>query len=357
MKKTARRKPKTPTRNAAPVAERARHGRPKPTSYDVALLADVSQSAVSRCFRPDASISADKRARVLKAAKQLGYAPDAIARSLTTRRSNLVGIIISNLTNLYYPEVLSELNARFAERGVHVLLFTIQLESDVDRILSQVWQYRLDGVIAAARLGADEVRAFERRGVPLVFYNRYLRDRAVNAVCCDQTASAHSIVDRLVAAGHRRIALIGGPPDSVVGAERVAGCLDRLKTHGMRRVPVVAGDYTYRGGRAALAELLGATTPAPDAVICSSDAMALGCMDAARHEHGLRVPEAMSIVGFDGVEPGTWSSFELTTVRQPVKEMAAAAADLLLACVEDPKRAPEKRVFSGTFVAGRSART
>lgn len=320
------------------------------------MLAGVSQSAVSRCFRPDASISDVMRARVLKAAKQLGYSPDAMARSLTTRRSNLVGIIISNLTNLYYPEVLSEFNARFAERGIHVLLFTIHFESDVDRILSQVWQYRLDGVVAAARLGPDAVRAFEKRGVPLVFYNRYLRDRAVNAVCCDQTASAHMIIDRLVARDHRRFALVGGPPDSVVGTERIEGCIERLRSHGIRRVPVVQGDYTYRGGRAALGDLLKAAGQMPDAVICASDAMALGCIDAARFDRKIRVPEDLSVVGFDGVEPGTWASYDLATVRQPVQDMAAAGVELLMASVADPKRAPEKRVFSGTFVVGKSAR-
>jgi DNA-binding LacI/PurR family transcriptional regulator len=265
-------------------------------------------------------------------------------------------VIISNLTNLYYPEVLSEFNARFAERGVHVLLFTIQSESDVDRVLSQVWQYRLDGVIAAARLEMADVREFERRGVPLVFYNRYLRERAVNAVCCDQVQSAYAIIDRLVERGHARFGVVGGPPDSVVGRERVQGCIERLRKHGIRGVPVVAGDYTYRGGRAAFAELWDAGAARPEAVICASDAMALGCIDAARVDRKVDVPREVSIVGFDGVEPGTWASYSLATVRQPVQEMAAAGVDLLLACVTDPGRAPEKRVFSGTLVAGGSAR-
>jgi DNA-binding LacI/PurR family transcriptional regulator len=101
---------------------------------------------------------------------------------LTTRRSNVVGMVISNLTNLYYPEVLSEINSRCVERNMRLMLFTIQNESDAERVLSNVWQYRLDGVIAAAGLDDEHIKEFERRGVPLIFYNRYSQKPGVNAV-------------------------------------------------------------------------------------------------------------------------------------------------------------------------------
>jgi DNA-binding LacI/PurR family transcriptional regulator len=296
------------------------------------------------------------RRRVIAAANRLGYSPDAIARSLTTRRSNLIGVLISNLTSLYYPEVLSELNARCAERGVHLLLFTLQSESDAERILGSVWQYRLDGVIAAARLDSLHVREFARRGVPLVFYNRYLSESSVNAVCCDQTSSARVIIDGLLASGHRRFGLIGGPPDSVVGAERVDGCVARLRHHGVESFVTVVGDYTYAGGYRAfdsICEQLGAR---PDAIVASADVMALGCLDAVRFAHDISVPRDLSVVGFDGVEPATWVSYGLATVRQPVKEMAAAAVDLLLETVANPNRHSEKRIFTGVLVPGPSAR-
>jgi DNA-binding LacI/PurR family transcriptional regulator len=355
-------KPQSAVRKAAPkrterhsLELRAVPGSP-PTSYDVAQLAGVSQSAVSRCFRPDASISEEMRARVLAAARRLGYSPDAIARSLSTRRSGLIGVIISNLTNLYYPEVLSELNARCAERNVHILLFTIQAESDVDRVLTQVWQYRLDGVIAAARLDEAQVREFERRKVPLVFYNRYLHERGVNAVCCDQIGGARLIIDGLVGAGHRRFGLIGGPKDSVVGTERIEGCTARLRHYGIKSFVVVAGDYTYTGGRAAFDQIARKLGANPDAIVASNDVMALGCLDAIRYDRKLTVPDEVSVVGFDGVEPATWASYDLATVRQPVQDMAAAAVNLLLDCVANPSRHPEKRLFSGVLVPRASAR-
>lgn len=326
------------------------------TSYDVAQLAGVSQSAVSRCFRFGASISSRMRERVMKAAHELGYSPDALARSLTTRRSNLVAVIISNLTNLYYPEVLSELNRRLTERNVHLLLFTIQTESDVDRILGQVWQYRVDGVIAAARLSQKQMEEFDRRRVPLVFYNRYLHDRSVNAVCCDQIEGARTLVDGLVQTGHKTFGIVGGPKDSLVGEERTRGSVDALKRHGIRQIVRVRGDYTYEGGRRALGELAAELGKLPEAIICAADVMAFGCLDAARFDRKLTIPDDLSVVGFDGVEPGGWSSYRLATIRQPVQRMAEAVVSLLFECLADPERPPEKRVFSGTLIPGQSAR-
>ena len=142
------------------------------TSYDVARLAGVSQSAVSRCFQPGASASEKLRVRVRRAAAELGYTPNAIARSLITRRSNLIAVLISNLTNLYYPEVLSELSQQFVRNGMRVLLFTLPHEADVDKIIARVWEYQVDGVIAAARLSPKQVVEFERRRIPIVLLER-----------------------------------------------------------------------------------------------------------------------------------------------------------------------------------------
>jgi DNA-binding LacI/PurR family transcriptional regulator len=296
------------------------------------------------------------RERVMRAAKELGYTPNAIARSLITRRSHLVGVLISNLTNLYYPEALSELSERFSERGVRVLLFTLPHESDVDQMLDQLWGYRIDGVVAAARLSGAQVALFEQRHVPLVFFNRYLKDRPVNAVCCDHTGAAALIVSRLVAAGHRRFGIISGPPDSVVGEERTDGALARLSQEGISAVKLVRGSFDYESGAHGLHELVRAFKGAPDAVICANDVMALGCIDAAREDLKLSVPRQLSVVGFDGVAPASWRSYELTTLRQPVHRMAEATVSLLLECVDEPGRPPERRLFSASLIEGRSAR-
>ena len=338
------------------VTEESSSGR-RATSYDVARLAGVSQSAVSRCLQPGASASAKMRERVRRAALQLGYTPNAIARSLITRRSNLIAVLISNLTSLYYPEVLSELSANATAHGERILLFALPHESDIDEMLEQVLQYQVDGVIAAVRLSAQQLEAIERRRIPVVFFNRYLHDQPVNAVCCDQVDGARLLVTRLYKAGHRRFGVIAGPKDSVVGEERVRATLDKLHELGVRNTPVVRGGYDYESGARGLHELIRlAGRRPPHVAVCANDVMAIGCMDAARFDLKLDVPGKISVVGFDGVGPSTWSSYRLTTIRQPIKRMAEAALTLLMDRVENPKLLPEKRVLAGQIIEGNSAK-
>ncbi len=326
----------------------------RPTSYDVARLAGVSQSAVSRCFRPGSSISSDKRKAIEKAATKLGYQPNAIASGLITKRSNLVAVLISNLTNLYYPEVLAELTHRLNAQGVRVLLFALQSESDVDAALDQVWRYRVDGAISAARLSATQLREFERHRVPVVLYNRVAEGQPVPSVCCDSIGGERLLVDRLVDTGNRSFGIISGPHDSFVGNQRVGGACTRLAEHGLE-ARIVQGAFDHDSGAAALRALM-ATGPRPDAIICANDLMALGAIDAARHEFGLALPEDLSIVGFDGVAPATWPSYRLTTIRQPVRRMTDAAVTMLLERVEDPSLPHEIRSFAGALIEGNSAR-
>ena len=326
------------------------------TSYDVALRAGVSQSAVSRCFKPGASASKKMRERVMRAARDLGYTPNAIARSLITRRSNMIAVLVSNLTSLYYPEVLSELSAQASTRGVRILLFALPHESDIDHDLDQVMQYQVDGVVAAVRLSPSQIGRFERRGVPVVFFNRFLHDAPTNAVCCDQLEGARTLVSRLYKAGHRRFGIIAGPQDSVVGQERLRGSIERLRELGIDDVPVVAGNYDYESGSNGLHELMKRMRRAPQAVICANDVMAIGCIDAARADFALDVPGKLSVVGFDGVGPSTWASYRLTTVRQPVARMAEATIGMLMDRVENPGMPPEKRMLTGQLIEGTSAR-
>ena len=326
------------------------------TSYDVAKHAGVSQSAVSRCFKPGASVSKQMRARVMKSAKLLGYQPNAIARSLITRRSNMVAVVLSQQTTLYYPEVLLHLSQRLSERGVRMLLFTLQHESDIEELLDQVLQYQVDGVVIAAHLSETQMEAIESRGLPFVFYNRSYRDRRVNAVCCDHTEGERWLVNQLVAAGHRKFGVISGPEDSSVGIERTRGAIERLRELNIHRHAVVSGDFGYESGFQGVEALRKVMKGLPDAIVCANDVMAIGCVDAARDQFQLRVPEEISVVGFDGVGASRWTSYGLTTVRQPVRRMTSAAVAMLLERIEDPSLEAEKRIFSGIPVVGQSAR-
>ncbi len=326
------------------------------TSYDVARHAGVSQSAVSRCFKPGASVSKKMRERVMEAANELGYEPNAIARSLITRRSNIVAVLISSLTNLYYPEVLAELTQRLSARGIRVLLFSLPSEADASETLTQIWPYRVDGVITAAELTSEQVAEFHRRHVPLVFYNRHISSTSGNAVCCDQEEGARQLVDGLVKAGHQHFGIIAGPADSIVSVERVSGALERLEEHGIEDVPVVRGDYSYESGFVGVDELFKHRANGIEAIICANDVMALGAIDGCRKTHNLIAPDDVSVVGFDGVGPANWRAYDLTTIRQPVRRMTAAAVSMMVDLIELPDVVDEKRVFSGIVRAGSSAR-
>ncbi|QMW23574.1 LacI family DNA-binding transcriptional regulator [Sandaracinobacteroides saxicola] len=323
------------------------------TSYDVARRAGVSQSAVSRAFRPGASVAPDTRDRIMAAARALGYAPNAIASGLITKRSHLAAIIISNLTNLYYPEVLAELTQRLSARGMRVLLFTLAAESDVDDMLDQVWRYRVDGAIVAARLSDAQLAQFADRGVPVVLYNRIGDAAPVASVCFDSGSGARALVDGLVAAGHRDFAIIGGPADSYVGEERVRAAAARLGHHGFD-ARLERGTFDHASGALAFRTL--AATGLPDAVIAANDVMAIGAIDSARRDFGLAVPGDLSVVGFDGVGPATWHAYQVTTVRQPVRRMTDAAVAMLMERIETPGQTPEQRLFAGEILTGASAR-
>ena len=326
------------------------------TSYDVARHAGVSQSAVSRCFKPGASVSKKMRQRVMDAVKELGYQPNAIARGLITRRSNMVAVIVSNLN--FYPEVVSELSARFTERGVHVLLFTLDHESDVSRTLDQVWQYQVDGVIVAAHLSDEEIQTFRERDVPLVFYNRSYTDLPVSSVSCDQVEGERMLVTLLAQAPETQsFAIISGPRDSVVSMQRTESALSRLRELSVDDITQTFGDYGYKSGRRAVQQIIEERGSVPDAIICANDMMAFGCMDELRFHLELDVPGDVSVVGFDGVRAAGWSSFDLATIQQPVENMTEAAVSMLMDRVDNHDLPPEKRMFSGVLREGSTVRS
>ncbi len=338
------------------VKDVEKSGRRRATSYDVAKLAGVSQSAVSRVFQQGASASKSMRDRVLRAADELGYRPNAIARGLITQRSNMVAVIISKLTNLYYPEVLVELTQRFSEHGVRVLLFALEHEGDIESVLEQMLQYQVDGILTAAMMTPEQLRIVEKVAIPVVFYNRSYSDQLVNSVRCDQEEGERWLVGELVKAGHSSFGLVEGPSDSVVSAERTAGARRKLQEMNITDITSVGGDYGYDTGRRCFAEIVEQRGSPPDAIIAANDVMAIGCIDEAREGFGLHVPNDISIVGFDGVGPASYAAYDVTTVRQPVGRMTDAAVSMLLERIEEPELSPEKRAFSGLHVLGGSAR-
>ena len=293
----------------------------------------------------------------MKAAKKLGYKPNAIARMLITQRSGMVAVIISSISNLIYPELLSRLTDQLSEQNVKVLLFTLDGSEQLEELLEQVWTYQVDGVIAlAAHFDYRDITQFEQHHIPVVLYNRQVVDHPVNTVCVDHEQGLRQLVDLLVTAGNKRFLLLSGPVESDVANERRNIAVRNLARHDFENVPVLYGDFSYQSGKDCFAEWM-QDHEVPDAVICSNDSMAIGCIDEARGGHGIKIPEQLSVVGFDGIHAAFWSGYELTTIRQPVNQMAKAAVSILMERIENEDAPPEKRVLAGSLIVGSSTRS
>lgn len=348
---SSRQKPKSPETGAeiVPLIK----GR-RATSYDVARLAGVSQSAVSRCFKAGASVSKKMREKVMKAAETLEYQPNAIARGLITQRSNLVAVLVSGRLNLYYPEVLFRLTEELSREGLRVLLFTVESEDEAEDVIEQAWQFQVDGLISASHLSKAQFETLTKRKIPVVFFNRYFTDVSTNVVYCDPAAQVRELTDRLVQLGHRRFGLVRGPETNMVSRERARLVEEALAGHSLELRAEAVGDFTYESGAAALQELMENGSEVLTAIICVNDMMAMGCMDEARHVLELNVPADLSIASFDGIGTAQFASYEITTIRQPIGRMCEAAVDLISARAEKPDQSNEKRVFEGALIEGRS---
>ncbi len=339
---------------AAPRPPATSTGR-RPTSYDVAREAGVAQSTVSRCFRGDTSISPATRALVDQVARRLGYTPNALARSLITQRSDMVGVIATRYTLRGNPDVIFAIGEALAAAGKQLLLVAAEDDGPTVRDLRRSLEYPLDGLISCVMMADDDIRQIQARGIPLVFYNRHSPRIPVDGVNTDHFAAAGHIARALHQAGHRRFLCVSGPANAPVSQARRDGFLAALTKLGVARVKVLEADYSYAGGRDVFLANLARVTP-PQAVFCANDQIALGVMDACRFTLGLRVPEDISVIGFDDVAEAARPSYQLTTMHQNSVEMARQAVQLLLDRLATPDMPVQALVVAADFIIRGSAR-
>lgn len=335
------------------VASMAR--RSTATSIDVAKLAGVNQSTVSRALSGDGKVSAETRQRIQKAAAALGYRPNAIARSLITRQTNIIGMVTADITIPFQSYILEKFIQKLQAAGKQVLIFTAAPDQTVDELLPTALQYQVDAlIVTSATLFSHALHECSRNGTTVVLFNRYMEGGVVSSVSCDNVAAGAMVADFLLDAGHHRMAYMAGDPDSSTNRDRQQGFTTRLWEREAAKPLVVENNrYTYDAGYAAALRLLKRGDPL-DAIFCSSDGLALGTIDAAR-ELGIAIPERLSVVGFDDVPMAGWNAYGLTTVRLPVEEMIDATIQLALARGEEAG-APVARTFPGILVQRKSTR-
>ncbi|MBB3950755.1 LacI family DNA-binding transcriptional regulator [Aureimonas jatrophae] len=325
------------------------------TARELARVLGVSQSAVSRAFTPGASISPDMRERILAAADKHGYRPNVIASILSTRRSNIVAILISDLQNPFYFGLIEKLTRALQAVGQQSLLFNVTPGSDVGRQLVALRQYHVDAIIvvsATVLSGATLARATEGRRAVLV--NRLDDGAGLTSVCCDNVAGARAIADHFYALGRRRAAYVAGLPNTSTNLERRHSFVGRLAELGMVLTRVVdGGAYTYDAGRRAALEIARETQT--DAIFFANDILAAGGLDALRDEAGLSVPGEIAVAGFDDIAMADWSHYSLTTYRQPIDEMVAIAIREVMAPAAERATVATHRL-AGELVVRRSAR-
>ena len=315
------------------------------TLKEVAMRAGVSRSAVSRTFTAGASVSPKTRAKVEQAATDLGYAPNALASSLTTGKTKLIGLIANNFHNPLILEVFDLFTRGLQDRGLRPLLVNLSDATDPAASLRMLRQYSVDGVIvASSTLPSSFAESFKDAGLPVVHaFGRYSNAPDVHVVGIDNVACGRMAAEALIRRGYTRVAFLGGPETATSTQDRAAGFLAALADHPQITAHATyAAAYTFDAGRAEMQRLL-AAHPA-EAYFCGDDLLAVGALSAIE-DAGLSVPSDIGLIGLNDMEMARWQNIGLTTIRQPVSEIISAAIDLVVATIENPDRHPEIRLF------------
>ena len=325
------------------------NSKPRVRVKDIARELGMSTATVSRAFYDEATIAAETRRVVLQRATELGYQPNPFARSLITKRTKIVGVVAADLTNPFYPEVLTKLTDRLQAIDLNVMLVTSGLTKSTDDALRLLLQYQPDvTVLLAATLSSEAAAACRRAGTPLIFFNRHPTDDHSVAITCDNVAGGAAAAAHLVELGHRRLAYMAGRPDASTTVERWEGFLAACLAGGLDAPAYdLAGTFAYEAGYRSALRIL-SLKPRPQAVFCANDILTLGLMDAARREFGLGIPKDLSVVGFDDIAMASWPSHALTTIRQPVDDMLALTVEFITKPANPGS--PQLTRLPGTFI-------
>lgn len=337
------------------------------TLEDVARVAGVSRATVSRVVNGVATVDPALRKIVEQAVAATSYVPNRAARSLVTRSTDSIALVVSEaehgrvtapfvgriFTDPFFGRVVSGVMEAIRPQGVQMVLMLVDDQESRTKLLSYLRQGHVDGVVLISTHAEDPLpRLLAEARVPAVLSARPVQSIPISYVEVDQRAGAALAVEHLVAGGRRRIATISGPLDTPAGRERLAGFREAQAAHGIREAAAVEGDFTQAGAAAAMKRLL-AEQPDVDGVFVASDLMALGALPALSRA-GRQVPGDVALVGFDDSSAAVACDPLLTTIRQPVEEMAAHMAQLLLQQIADPARTLQSAMFQPSLVVRES---
>ena len=320
------------------------------TLKEVAERAGVSRSAVSRTFTDGASVSDKMRRRVDKAARELGYSPNALASSLTTGRTKLIGLVSNNFHNPIFLEVFDLFTRGLQDRGLRPLLVNLSDETNPENSVRMLRQYSVDGVVvASSTLPPGFAKAFRDAGVPVVHsFGRYSSAPQVHVVGIDNVECGRMAARALIDRGYESVAFLGGPESATSTQDRYTGFMSEMSAHTtVTTTHSFANEYSFEAGRDEMLRLL-VDTPA-QAYFCGDDVLSIGVLSAIL-DSGLSVPEDIGIIGLNDMEMARWENINLTTIHQPIRQIIASSIELMVAMLDEPDRYPEARIFPCSIV-------
>ena len=328
----------------------------KITSAQVAKLAGVSQSAVSRVFTPGASVSIKTTTKVKEAALSLGYRPNSIARAMVSGKSRMIGVVVAYLENQFYPEALERLSNCLQEKGYHVLIFMAGKDrQSIDNVIEEILDYQVDGIIAASvSMSSGLSERCRNAGVPMVLFNRAQDEPNMSAITSDNIEGGKKIAKFLISSGHKKISYIAGWEGASTQRDRESGFISILNHAGLSLHSRKVGNFVFEDSREATRSMF--FNNPPEAVFVANDHMAFAVMDTLRYELGLKIPNDVSVVGYDDVPAASWPSYSLTTVQQPVNIMVRETVEILIEKIENPEARPQKIKVDGPLILRKSAK-
>lgn len=321
---------------------------------DVARRAGVSRALVSLALNGSPKVSARSRQAVEAAAQELGYRPNLMARTLASRRTMTIGALLDDLHNPFYADVADGLLTTAAQRGYRVLLTAGLRRGDTQRLaVDTLLQLHVDGIILVSpRFGADEIEQ-RARHLPFVVVGEPMRSAVVDTVNVDEQAAVELLIEHLRGLGHRSIAHVDGGHGAASTARRTAYTATMTRLGLAHEVRVIGGEFTEQAGLDAAAVLAAGRT-VPTAVFAANDLVAAGLIDGLETA-GLRVPDDVSVVGFDDTLFAGMRRFSITTIDQPKMLMGALAVETLLARLDAGTSEVRHRVVAPNLVVRRSS--
>ena len=321
------------------------------TIKDVAREAGVSVATVSRVWNEGAFVSPVTRQRVAAVAARMDYSPHGAARSLITRTTNAIGVLLPDLYGEFFSEIIRGIDHAAQRHGYHIIVSSSH-DSKTEIVAAlRSMRGRVDGmIIMSPDLEAQRTLQKLQGTFPVVMLNGGAGSKSFNTITIENHEGACDMVRHLVSRGHRRIAMIGGPARNYDAAERLRGYQSALDEGGIAYDPalVIQGDFSELSGHHA-AEALVVIDPRPTAIFAANDSMAIGALSALR-EHGLRVPEDIAVAGFDDIPMARYMSPPLSTVHVDISELGERATTLFLSLLEKGNHAPQQLQLATTLV-------